>query len=314
MPNLISEILSNKINKLQPFTDFYFSDNEDFKSKMMPNWIETYGHFLNNELTGRQKFYPILKQGTIIMINFGINVGEELSGPHFGIVINANDDKRIGKITVLPLTSKYHKGHVRLGKNIVDETLALISTKQAELKEIRNELDRSTGITDNLINNFIDTHVTNIDSLSHETMQILIEAFSIMPSNFSDDFEARTEVHIKNKMQYVRSFLEKISKNPNFESNSELSSFYYDMTALLSSMDISIKQLDIIRYRLSGLENLKRQLVKYNNDSFADIKNMTTVSKTRVNKLSEYDISGNVSISPDSLNKIKENIHSFLNI
>ena len=40
------------------------------------------------------------------MINFGTNVGYELSGNHFAVVINQDDNYRNGVVTVIPLTSK----------------------------------------------------------------------------------------------------------------------------------------------------------------------------------------------------------------
>ncbi|MCC9762969.1 hypothetical protein HK228_07385, partial [Streptococcus agalactiae] len=65
------------------------------------------------------------KRGSLVFIDFGINVGNELSGNHFAIVLNKKDSKNNGVLTVLPVSSKGNKFSVEID--------GLISQKSANL-------------------------------------------------------------------------------------------------------------------------------------------------------------------------------------
>ncbi|MBC9118617.1 hypothetical protein [Fructobacillus fructosus] len=244
------------------------------------------------------------------MINFGVNIGEELSGPHFGIVINAKDSKHVGKITVLPLTSKFHKGHVRLGKNIVEETLRLISEKKKELDLAFQHMDNVLNESDILLTKFIAEYEVKSNEFSLDSLKVIQQAFQ--KAEKSVNFLPNRDIPLNQKIEFLRIFL--LNVQPGSKDKQDLYALYTEMLVVVEKIEESKESLDLLEYKKHGLEHLYNQLQKYNNESFADIKNMTTISKTRVKKLSEYDISGNVSISNESLQKIKNSIHSFLNI
>lgn len=109
-----------KDKSFNKFKKVYYSDKNYFKMDHLPYWISSYSNKLNLEFTGRlPSYYPTFNQGNVVMIDFGVNIGSEMSGGHFGIVLNKKDDKYSRTITVVPLTSKLHDQHVSLGKNIV---------------------------------------------------------------------------------------------------------------------------------------------------------------------------------------------------
>lgn len=56
--------------------------------------------------------------GTILKVDFGVNVGAELSGPHFAIVLEKYDSAKSGVITVLPLSSQNKPRYLALGELI----------------------------------------------------------------------------------------------------------------------------------------------------------------------------------------------------
>ena len=56
--------------------------------------------------------------GQIIKVDFGINIGTELSHTHFAIVLNQDDTIKTDNITVLPLTSKNGYKRINLGNLI----------------------------------------------------------------------------------------------------------------------------------------------------------------------------------------------------
>lgn len=62
--------------------------------------------------------YYTFKRGTVVMADFSPQVGSELRGKHFAIVLNKKDNRYNELLTVLPLTSKEHKRHLNLGDEI----------------------------------------------------------------------------------------------------------------------------------------------------------------------------------------------------
>ncbi len=70
------------------------------------NWLEKESSIFKNEAENKIYNKPNFKRGEIIKVDFGINIGSELSNTHFAIVLNNDDNNNVDNITVLPLTSK----------------------------------------------------------------------------------------------------------------------------------------------------------------------------------------------------------------
>ncbi|HAP8019376.1 TPA: type II toxin-antitoxin system PemK/MazF family toxin, partial [Enterococcus faecium] len=58
------------------------------------------------------KNYRVYKRGTIVYVDFGVNVGYELSGNHFAIVLNNKDNSKNGVVCVVPISSKKKSNYV----------------------------------------------------------------------------------------------------------------------------------------------------------------------------------------------------------
>ena len=118
-----------KRRKLAKFNSVYYEGNPDnWKVSRLPNWMNFYGHSLNNELNGRlPRYYRKFKQGTIVMVDYGVPIGNELGGKHFGVIISNNDTKYKRKVTIIPLSSHYHKGYVDLGFDLMEGINSLLS-------------------------------------------------------------------------------------------------------------------------------------------------------------------------------------------
>ena len=69
----------------------------------------------NNKKYTKFKRY---KRGTIVFVRFGINIGQEFSNSHFGIVLDKNDNPSNGILTILPLSSKQSNDGVNIGKSL----------------------------------------------------------------------------------------------------------------------------------------------------------------------------------------------------
>ena len=65
--------------------------------------------------------YKKYSRGTILLVDFGKNIGSEFNGKHFAIVLSKNDNEYSGKLSVIPLTSKdKRKRHVKINKSVIN--------------------------------------------------------------------------------------------------------------------------------------------------------------------------------------------------
>ena len=90
----------------------YAYNSNNTKFTWLGNWLEKESAIFKNEANKKVNNKPIFKRGEIIKVDFGINIGSELSNIHFAIVLNSDDNNNVDNITVLPLTSK--PGYKRL--------------------------------------------------------------------------------------------------------------------------------------------------------------------------------------------------------
>lgn len=92
-----------------------------------------------NNSKKRSHKYSAYKYGSIIMVNFGTNIGDEICGNHFAIVLTNNDNPYNSVLTVLPLSSKNKPNRVSLGElvsNKVNDDLCEKIEKLHEDKKI----------------------------------------------------------------------------------------------------------------------------------------------------------------------------------
>lgn len=81
-------------------------------------WIRDYVNFLKQEKTFESKYLPKYEYGSIVEVDFGYNIGNELSGSHYAIVMNKKDNKSNPMSTVIPMTSS--KAGKKIHENEVD--------------------------------------------------------------------------------------------------------------------------------------------------------------------------------------------------
>ena len=61
------------------------------KFRFLPNWLEKESNLFLSETQNTSKSYNVLKRGSLIFVDFGINIGSELSNRHWAVVLNKND-------------------------------------------------------------------------------------------------------------------------------------------------------------------------------------------------------------------------------
>lgn len=118
------------------------------KGKFLANWLLTKSYHLEREITPRpSQFYDTYKRGTVVMVDFGVNIGNEMSNRHFGIVLNKTDNKKNGIMTVLPLSSKSSPHYLKLNDElfniIVEDIGEKLDSLLSELNEVEKVLEES---------------------------------------------------------------------------------------------------------------------------------------------------------------------------
>ncbi|MBF9662425.1 type II toxin-antitoxin system PemK/MazF family toxin [Streptococcus pseudopneumoniae] len=93
-----------------------FKNNNKFR--FLPNWLEKESNLFLSETQNTSKSYNVLKRGSLIFVDFGINIGSELSNRHWAVVLNKKDSPKSRNLTVLPISSKEKKFSVMIDEVI----------------------------------------------------------------------------------------------------------------------------------------------------------------------------------------------------
>ena len=120
----------------QNFKQIKNSGHEKFKN--LDKWLKKESNIFQKEITYVPTNFMKYKKGTIVKVDFGLNIGAELSNVHFAITMDNNDNIYKETISVIPLTSKPGKNKTDLGSLIFDE---FINKMNKEIKTINNEKD-----------------------------------------------------------------------------------------------------------------------------------------------------------------------------
>lgn len=110
------------------------------KFRFLPSWLENTSYYYEKEANGHNpKRYYFFKRGTVIRVNFGVNLGSEFSNIHFAIVLDKHDAPQKRTLTVLPLTSKQKSNRFSLGSEIFNQTTTLLGGMKQGLKKLMAE-------------------------------------------------------------------------------------------------------------------------------------------------------------------------------
>lgn len=110
-------------NKIDIACDNFKEVNQSNKIKFskLDDWLLKESEEFKNETKNKRSIYFKYKRGQVLKINFGVNLGTELSHTHFAIVLNDDDTRLTDNITVIPLTSKDGYRRVNLGNLVSQE-------------------------------------------------------------------------------------------------------------------------------------------------------------------------------------------------
>lgn len=157
--SLIKDIISSHVDmsvrKLRNLMNKYTSDPQTIdKADKLAYWLEDYCRLLNFEDTFDPNYLKSYKRGDIIKVNLGYNIGNEEGGLHYCVVIDKNNFKSSGIITVVPLTSykgkDVHFTSVFLGDEIYKNFKEKYDALWAKLTIKINSLNKINSTSDEI--------------------------------------------------------------------------------------------------------------------------------------------------------------------
>ena len=122
------------LNQIDSFIENLASDDLK-KANIFTKQLKQY----INMLCFERKFNPsrniAYERGNVIRVDFGYNVGCELGGPHYAVVLNNYGNQKSSTLNVVPLSSKkdktVHKSNVDIGEDLYQK----INEKRLRLLE-----------------------------------------------------------------------------------------------------------------------------------------------------------------------------------
>ena len=124
------------------------------KSNLLAYWITEFSNYHDNEKNFDSTSLKRFKRGDIIKVNLGFNIGSELGGLHYCVVINKNDSPYSNTLNIIPLTSikenKVYNKHTCV--NLGNELHYLLQNKLNTLEKTVSSFNFSEETLDNIDN------------------------------------------------------------------------------------------------------------------------------------------------------------------
>lgn len=171
-----SETIARKDSALQRLDESFNRHIEllEFKkSNLLAYWVKDFSEYHDNESAFKNstlKTLKTFKRGDIVKANLGFNIGNEIGGLHYCVVLNKNDNPYSGILNVIPLSSfkENKKYNFNTCVDIGDELFILLTNK---FNKEENELDKNINAFYNSIseNNSFDA------SKKREELQVFLK-------------------------------------------------------------------------------------------------------------------------------------------
>ena len=169
-------------------------DAEEYKtSHLLSYWINDFANYHDEEKTFNTTKLITFKRGRIIKANLGFNIGNELGGLHYCIVINKFDNPKNGTLTVVPLTSKKNKKYphssVDLGNEIYTILNSLYSKEIEKLSLKTKILKQAKKIP--LINRFSEIAKRHIGSTDYRSASAIMREILVSTVNLDITYDVK---------------------------------------------------------------------------------------------------------------------------
>lgn len=148
------DVIKNKNEAIKIITNYLdgclsTDNNTDIKKvNVISYWLKDYINYIKEE----NDFNPIdlktYERGDVIKVNLGFNIGSELGGLHYCVVIDKKNNRNSPVVTIIPLSSqktdKINKNSIALGNDIyekmIDKSNKLLEESQNEIEENKKQL------------------------------------------------------------------------------------------------------------------------------------------------------------------------------
>lgn len=199
----------NSINRLDLSFLKHIELSEYKKSELLAYWIYDYAVYHDEERTFDISKSGIYSRGDVIKVNLGFNIGNELGGLHYCIVLTKYDNARNGTLNVIPLTSrkdnkKYDSSSVNLGKELYNVFKNKIDMEKQKLQQILDELEKIDDIPVNIQNiiekeqKYIEKMETEISKMKKDSIALINQITTISKQRIFKD-TVRRNVKISNQ-------------------------------------------------------------------------------------------------------------------
>lgn len=143
--------------------------NEYKKSELLAYWIHDYAVYHDEERDFDISKSGVFSRGDIIKVNLGFNIGNELGGLHYCVVLTKYDNTKNGTLTVIPLTSKKeNKKYDSSAINLGNELYQIFKEKRKEEKKKLQQLLEKVEDMPIHIQNKIEKEKKYIDKMENE--------------------------------------------------------------------------------------------------------------------------------------------------
>lgn len=162
------------------------------KASIISKWISQYSNYIYFEEHFNPKQNISYSRGDIIFVNFGFNVGAELGGEHYAVVLDKESNHKSSTLTVVPLTShkpdkNVHPNDLFLGNELYEKLKLKLKTRLQPLNEQNKQCKLMLGI--------IREKMRELGDLAENDIELLT-----MVSQLEED-SARLEEEIANIMK-----------------------------------------------------------------------------------------------------------------
>lgn len=173
----------NSLNRLDLSFIKHIELKEYKKSDLLAYWIHDFSTYHDEERTFNIAKSGMYSRGDIIKVNLGFNIGNELGGLHYCIVLNKYDNTRSGTLNIIPLTSrkdnKKYVSSVNLGKELYNIFQEKIEKEKQKLQQILRELEKIEDIPSN-IKNIIEKERKYIEKIELEICKMQKDSIALI--------------------------------------------------------------------------------------------------------------------------------------
>lgn len=254
----MSEKILNKAN--EKYKELYCTGDKRYKN--LPNHHRSQSNWLEKEYKNEiNRYYSNYDRGSIVFVEFGVNIGHELSGGHFAIVLNDNDNKRNSILNVVPLSSKNKKYYYPVDKTVFHNASSHLKQR---FEELSKKYEEAIKRRDEIINDFkelqkdVSKH-QETNNIQNEDIEALHTRIKILEEKI-DDVEENARLNDKEKQEIEKVYL-RYSK---FDKNT-----YACYQSIQTISKLKIRRLN--KYDPSGkmkvdnatLDEIDRKIVEY---------------------------------------------------